>query len=86
MIMHKALHPRDDVNRLYVSRKERGRGLASIEDRVDASIKRLEDYIEKHDTDNAVINKMTITIKQKWEKQHFGRFKRLINISSHKKT
>ena len=27
MTMHKALHPRDDVDRLYVSRKEGGRGL-----------------------------------------------------------
>ena len=36
--MHKALHPRDDVNRLYVSKKEGGRGLTSIEDSVDASI------------------------------------------------
>ena len=47
--MHKALHPRDDVDRLYVSRKQGGRGLASIEDTVDASIQRLEDYIEKHE-------------------------------------
>ena len=31
MTMHKALHPRDDVDRQYVSRKEGGRGLASIE-------------------------------------------------------
>ena len=38
MTMHKALHPRDDVDRLYVSRKEGGRGFASIEDSVDASI------------------------------------------------
>ena len=45
MTMHEALHPRDDVDRLYVSRKEGGRGLASIEDSVDASI-RPEDYIE----------------------------------------
>ena len=45
--MHKALHSRDDVDRLYVSRKEGERGIASIEDSVDASI-RLEDYIEKH--------------------------------------
>ena len=36
----------NDVDRLYVSRKERGRGLASIEDSVYASIQRLEDYIE----------------------------------------
>ena len=45
--MHKAFHPRDDVDRLDVSRKEVGRGLTSIEDSVDASIQRLEDYIEK---------------------------------------
>ena len=44
--MHKALHPRDNVDRLCVSRK---RGLASIEDSVDPSMQRLEDYIEKHE-------------------------------------
>ncbi len=38
MTMHKALHHRDDVDILYVSRKEGGRGFASIEDSVDASI------------------------------------------------
>ena len=67
MTMHKALHPRDDVDRLYVSRKEGGRGLASIEDSVDASIQRLKDHIEKHerglittirnDTDNMIDQK-----------------------------
>ena len=41
--MHKALYPRDDIDRLYVSRKEGRRRLASIED---ASIKRFEDYIK----------------------------------------
>ena len=97
MIMHKALHPRDDVDRLYVSRKEGGRGLASIEDSVDASIQRLEVYIEKHkrrlittirnDTDNTIDNRMTTTRQQKWEeKQLYGRFKRLINNISHEKT
>ncbi len=40
--MHKALHPRDDVDRLYVSRKEGGRGLANTEDSVDASTQRLD--------------------------------------------
>ena len=30
--MHKALHNRDDVDRLYVSRKEARRGLTSIQD------------------------------------------------------
>ena len=46
--MYKALHPRDDIDRLYVSRRKGGRGLASIEDSIDASIQRLEDYNEKH--------------------------------------
>ena len=30
MTMHKAFHPGDDIDRLYVSRKEGGRGLARI--------------------------------------------------------
>ncbi len=90
MTMHKALHPRDDDDRLYVSRKEGGGGLANIEDSVDASIQRLEENIEKqkgplaaatrNDTDNTMTNRMTITRKQKWEeKQFYGRFKRIIN-------
>ena len=77
MTMRKATHPRDDVDRLYVSRKEGKRGLASIEDSVDASIQRLEDYIEKHerglitairnDTDNTIDDRMATTTKQKRE-------------------
>ena len=79
MTMHKSLHPRDNVDRLYVSRKEGGRGLASIEDSIDASIQRLEDYTEKHergliaairnDTDNTIDDGMTTTWKQKWEEK-----------------
>ena len=45
MTMYKALHPRDDVQRFSVS-KTGGRGLASIEDSIDASIQRLENYIQ----------------------------------------
>ena len=78
--MIKALHPRDDIGRLYVPRKEGGGGgLASIEDSVDVSIQRLEDYIEKYkrglitanrnNTDNTIDNRMTTTRKQKWEKK-----------------
>ena len=96
MTMHKAIHPRDKVDRLYVSRKDGGRGLTSIEDSVDASIQRLKDYIQKHDgglitatrneTKNTMNNRMTITRKQKWEgKQLYGQFKRLINNISHGK-
>ena len=94
MTIDKALHPRDSIDRLYVSRKKGGRGLVSIDDSVHASIQRLEDYIEKHerglitairnDTDNTIHDRMTITRKQKWEeKQPYGRFKRPSPTSNH---
>ena len=78
MTMHK-----DEEDRLYVPRKEGGRGLARIEDSVDTSIQRLKDYIEKqkgglitairNNTDNTIDNRMTKTRKQKWEgKQLMG--------------
>ena len=97
MTMHKALHRRDDVDRLCISIKEGGRGLASIEDSVDTLIQRLKDYIEKHerrliiairnDTDNTIDNRMTITRKPKWEgKLLYCVFKGLINNISHDKT
>ena len=94
--MLKALRPRDDVDRLYVSRKEGGRGLTSIEDSVDASIQRLEDFIGKrgvrlirttrNKTNDTRISRMTITRKQKREeKQLYGCFTRLTSDISHEK-
>ena len=40
-----ALHPKSDVNRLYIPRKEGGRGLISIEYCVELAIRGLELYI-----------------------------------------
>ena len=42
--MHKALHLKDHIDRLYVVKKRR-RGLTSIEDCIDSSIQELEDNI-----------------------------------------
>ena len=67
MTMHKALHPRNDVNRLYVPRKVGGRGIASIEDSVDTSIQRREDYIEKHERGLIAAIKNNTTIQQYWQ-------------------
>ena len=80
-----------------MSRKEGGRGLANIEDSIDASIQRLEYYIQKRgerpitdtktNTDNTRTNRMTITKKQKCEEKQLNRrFKRLISNISHEKT
>ena len=38
MTMNETLHPRDDADRLYASREERRREIASIEDNVNASM------------------------------------------------
>ena len=40
-----ALHPKSDVGRLYIPRKEGGRGLISIEDCVQLAIRGLEVYV-----------------------------------------
>ena len=80
---------------MYLEKKEEED--VSREDTVDASIQRLEDYIEKHerglittirnDADNTIHERVTTTRKQKWEgKQFYGRSKRLINNISHQKT
>ena len=68
MTMRKAFHPRDDVNRLYVSRKEGGRGLARTENIVDASIQRLEDYTDKRG-ETIQTPRGPIEGKQKWEEK-----------------
>ena len=80
--MHQALHPRDDGDSIYISRKEGGRGLASSEDSVDTSIQRQKDYIEiherglitdiKNDTDNTIGDRMTIIRKQKCGKKQLS--------------
>ena len=41
------LHPKSDVDRLYIPGKEGGRGLMSIEDCVELAIRGLEVYIHR---------------------------------------
>ena len=70
MMMYKVLHPRDDIDR-YMSRKERVTG--SIEDSVDTSIWKFQDYIKKRkewlitatrsNTNNIKINRKAIAWK-----------------------
>ena len=97
MTIHKALYPRDEVDRLYTSRREGGRGLAGIEDSVDVSIQRLEDYLQKRGRRLIIATKnndnetrtswTTITRNQKQEeKQLYRPFKRLKSDISPEKT
>ena len=43
--MHEELHPKSNTNRLYISTKEGGRGLLSIEDTVDLAKLGLKSYV-----------------------------------------
>ena len=43
--MYGALHPKSDVDRLYIPKKEGGRGLISIVDCVELAIRGLEVYV-----------------------------------------
>ena len=45
MTMHRALNPKSDVARIYLSRKEGGRGLINVEDTVKLAIIGLERYV-----------------------------------------
>ena len=96
MTIQKVLHPRDDINRLYMFRKGGGRELANIEDSVGTSIRRLKDYLErnkerlitanKNNTNSTRINRTTITSKQKWnEKLLYVYFKRQTSEIAHEK-
>ena len=77
--IHEALHPRDDVDRLYVTRKDGGSGQASIEDSVDASIQWLEDYIkitkEEWLEQQETIQKTQASTKQKYPENKNGKKK-----------
>ena len=84
MTMHKVLHPRDDVDRLYVSKKGgEEKDLPAL--KIALTLRPITAI--KNDTDNTKTKRMTITRKQEWgEKQLYGRFKQLISNISHKKT
>ena len=48
--MHGMLHPKSDVDRLYIARKKRGRGLIEIENAHRVAIIGLNHYLENRNT------------------------------------
>ena len=83
--MHRALDSRDDIYRLYISRKEGGGGLTNIKNSVDPSVRVPEEYIKKSkekiiaasssSIDNVRSIRKRKTKKQKWEeKQMYAYF------------
>ena len=78
-MMHKALHPRNGIDRLYVSRKEGGRKRAYIKDCGDATIQGLKEFIKKskerqftatsNSNGNIGTNRETTNLESKNEKE-----------------
>ena len=77
---NKVLHSRDDIDRLYVSRKGEGRELTTIEDCIDLSLQGLKECFKKgkerlfttanNSSDNRRQKKtITKTRKQKWKEK-----------------
>ena len=58
MTMHGALHPKSDVDRLYLPRSEGGRGLIGIEDTVKVAIAALEQYVKESEESLLVAARM----------------------------
>ena len=46
MTMHNVLHPKSNVDRLYIPRKEGGRGLQGVEEAVKVTNLGLENYVK----------------------------------------
>ena len=94
--MHKALHPkRRRCQTICFKKRGRKRTYQHWRQRwrIDTTTQRLSTIhvgglitATRNETENTMNNRMTISRKQKWTgKQHYGRFKRLINnISQHK--
>ena len=93
MTMHKVLHPRDEEDRLYFSRKQEGRGFSIIADSVDTSIPRHNEkkttYKKQMKTNyrhqKQYLDKANIKRKQKWKEKMYGNFMQHTSEISHEK-
>ena len=67
--MHNRLHPRSNAQRLYISRSEGGRGLASVEDTILAGLD-LERYIEQNDEKLIIAARGLYDLRSESEQQY----------------
>ena len=72
MTIHGALHPKSDVDRIYIPRKEGGRGLLSVQDCVEAEEMSLSKYIEESSEEwLKLVEKEGVL--PKWDKETTGK-------------
>ena len=73
LTMHGALHPRSDVDRLYVNREDGGRGLLSVEDSIRQAENAISEYLEKTEEPILKLTKQVSINKAPKPKQDFSR-------------
>ena len=89
MIMYKTLHPRDDVDRLWIKKRRKKRTWQYWRQvwGINTATSRLHRKAWRKNEFNTRTKRTTITRKQEWdEKQLYGRFERVITNISEEKT
>ena len=71
--IHRALHPRSDVDRLYIPREDGGRGMASIEDCITSECIAMGQYIQGHEDPWLKAAWKEKVVKQAGDKEEFKR-------------
>ena len=76
MTIYGAFHPKSKVKRLYMKRKQGGRGFISLRDCVDSEVRSLHEYIANNEeelfifeTDALGLDAATIEEKDKFQKR-----------------
>lgn len=77
MTMNGALHPRADVDRLYVSREDGGRGMMSVEEVVRLEECSLSDYLKHAEVNKEKVLDMFVKDKGKYELKQEQKKKRM---------
>ena len=79
LTIYGAFHPKSSVNRLYMKRKDGGRGLISLRDCTDSEIRNIEEYIAnseeelfKYASTAMNLDPATIEEKEKFQKRLFS--------------
>ena len=67
--IHGALHPKSEIDRLYIPRREEGKGLISIEDCVELAIRGLGVYV--HESEERLIQVVRGDKIDGWKMQVF---------------
>ena len=84
--MHKPLHPKSDVNRLYLPTNKEGRGLKSAQNGTELAVLSLDKYVrnnhEKSITNARETNNEDLDTEQKFKQRKYFDRRKMTRIST----